>query len=83
MRLPRDLSGEDLAALLRRRYGYGIARQRGSHVTLSLTVEGGTHSVTVPLHRALRVGTLSGILADVAVHLGLSRDEVRTELFGN
>jgi len=30
MRLPRDLSGEDLAALLRRRYGYRLVRQRGS-----------------------------------------------------
>ena len=35
MRLPRDMSGEDLAALLRRRYGYRMVRQRGSHMTLT------------------------------------------------
>ena len=35
MRLPRDLSGEDLAALLRRRYGYRFVRQSGSHMTLA------------------------------------------------
>ena len=29
MRLPRDLSGRDLAALLRCHYGYDIARQTG------------------------------------------------------
>ncbi len=83
MRLPRDMSGGDLAAQLRRRYGYRIVRQRGSHMTLTVSVGGGTHSVTVPRHRALRVGTLSGIVADVAVHLGLTQDEVRAELFRN
>ena len=83
MRLPRDMSGEDLAALLRRCYGYRIVRQRGSHMTLTLTVGGVTHSVTVPRHRAVRVGTLSGIAADVAAHLDLTQDEVRGELFRN
>ncbi len=79
MRLPRDMSGEDLAALLRRRNGYRIVRQRGSHMTLTLTTGG----VTVPRHRAVKVGTLSGIAVDVAAHLGLTQDELRAELFGN
>ena len=83
MRLPRDMSGEALAAVLRRRYGYGIVRQRDSHMTLALTVEGGTHSVTVPRHRSFRVGTLSGIVAAVAAHLGLTQDEMRPVLFSN
>ena len=83
MRLPRDLSGEDLAALLRRRYGYRFVRQSGSHMTLTGIVGDVSHSVTVPRHRAIRVGTLSGILADVAAHLSVSQEEVRDELFGN
>ena len=83
MRLPRDLSGEDLATLLRRHYDYRIGRQKGSHMTLTRTVGGATHSVTVPLHRVVRMGTLSGILADVADHLGVAREEVRVELFGD
>ena len=41
MRLPRDMSGEDLAGQLRRRYGYQHVRQRGSHMTLTES-----HSVT-------------------------------------
>ena len=83
MRLPRNLSGEDLAVLLRRCYGYRLIRQRGSHMTLTRTGVGGAHSVTVPRHRTVRVGTLSGIVADVAAHLGVTQDEVRGELFGS
>ena len=74
MRLPRDLSGEDLAALLRRRYSYRLVRQQGSHMTLTGTVCGVSHSVTVPRHRTVRVGT---------AHLGVTQDEVRGRLFGN
>ena len=83
MRLPRDASGEEVAALLHRHYGYMTVRQRGSHMTLTATVDGVSHSVTVPRHRTLRVGTLSGIVAAVAAHLALTQDEVREELFGS
>ena len=38
MRMPRDLSVEELAALLRRQYGYRLVRQRGSHMTLGTTI---------------------------------------------
>jgi hypothetical protein len=34
------------------------------------------HRVTIPAHDALKVGTLNGILKDIAVHLGISRDEL-------
>jgi predicted RNA binding protein YcfA (HicA-like mRNA interferase family) len=80
MRLPRDLSGSDLARALSV-FGYRITRQTGSHLRLT-KIQGGEHHVTVPQHHALRVGTLSGILADVAEHLGLSREEVAERLFG-
>ena len=78
------MSGEDLAELLRRCYGVPHRSAKGQpHMTLTLTVGGVTHSVTVPRHRAVRVGTLSGIAADVAAHLDLTQDEVRGELFRN
>ncbi len=48
-----------------------------------LAIGGVKHSVTVPRHRAMRVGTLNGIVSDVAVHLGITKDEVRSELFGS
>jgi predicted RNA binding protein YcfA (HicA-like mRNA interferase family) len=80
MRLPRNLSGEELITALSR-LGYERTRQRGSHVRLT-TMENGRHDVTVPLHESLRVGTLSSILRDVAAHFGTSRDELLNRLFG-
>lgn len=32
------------------------------------TLEGGEHRVTIPRHDPLRVGTLAGILGEVAAH---------------
>ena len=79
MRLPRDLTGDDLIKALSR-LGYLPTRQRGSHVRLT-TNQNGNHDVTVPRSNPLRVGTLSAILLDVAGHFGLSRDELLTRLF--
>lgn len=80
MRLPRDVSGGELVRALRT-LGYEITRQSGSHVRLT-TQRGGEHHVTLPMHDPLRVGTLSGVLADVARHHGLARDELLEILFG-
>ena len=79
-RLPRDISGHQLAALLAA-YGYEITRQTGSHLRLT-TSTNGEHHVTVPAHDHLKVGTLSGILTEVARHLELSKAEVANRLFG-
>lgn len=79
MKLPRDLGGDALARALRR-FGYEVSRQTGSHLRLT-THEGGQHHVTIPRHKGLRVGTLAGILSDVAGHLGLTRDELARRLF--
>ena len=75
MRMPRDIDGDALAAFLRR-YGYEITRQRGSHIRLT-TQANGEHHLTIPLHRPLRVGTLAGILGEVAVHVGIDRVHAR------
>jgi predicted RNA binding protein YcfA (HicA-like mRNA interferase family) len=80
MRLPRDLSGEDLAKALGS-VGYEVTRQTGSHIRLT-TRRRGQHHITVPRHDAVRVGTLAAILADVAEHLGVGRDELMNDLFG-
>lgn len=72
MRLPRDLSGEDLSARLAV-LGYHITRQTGSHLRLT-TDRGGEHHITIPRHAALRIGTLSAIVSDVARHHRLDRD---------
>ena len=62
MRLPRDLSGEEMIQLLGRHYGYRLRRSRGSHKTSTLTTMTGQHSVTVPRHRYVRIGTLGQIV---------------------
>ena len=82
MRMPRNLSGMELAVLLRRRYGYNLTRQRGSHMRLTSTCMGFAHHVSVPRHNTLRVGTLDDILGDVAEYLEIGQDELMQELFG-
>ena len=47
MKLPRDLSGSEVARLLERHYGYRVARTKGSHMTLESVVGGRIHHVTV------------------------------------
>ena len=82
MKLPRDLSGPELATLLARHYGYRRTRTRGSHMTMTQTTESGSHSVTVPRNRTLRPGTLDAIVSEVASFAGLPKQDVRETLFG-
>lgn len=79
MKLPRDLSGSELARELQV-FGYRVTRQTGSHMRLT-TYERGEQHVTIPAHAALRVGTLAGILGDVAAHFELTREDVARKLF--
>ena len=80
MKLPRDMSGPDLIRLLAK-LGYTVTRQAGSHVRLT-TQERGEHHITIPTHDPLRIGTLATILAAVAAHQGVSRDELLNRLLG-
>ena len=80
MKLPRNLSGEELAQLLSR-YGYRIVRQTGSHMRLSSSIKGSTHRITIPRHKPLRVGTLNRILKEVAAYLEVDYQELIEELF--
>ena len=79
MRLPRDLSGNDLVKALGR-VGYQVTRQTGSHIRLTRN-SSGSHHVTVPAHDPLKVGTLAAILSDVAQNLEVSREELTRMLF--
>ena len=80
MKLPRDVSGADLAKRLGR-LEYAVTRQTGSHLRLTAS-EPKQHHVTIPNHDPLKVGTLAGILNEVAAHLEISRDELIQRLFG-
>ena len=80
MKLPRDLSGLELARALGK-LGYRLTRQTGSH--LRLTIEAPTqHHVTIPAHHPLKLGTLAATVGQVAEHLKLDRDELIRRLFG-
>ena len=79
--LPRDMSGDELVRLLRRRYGYRMVRQRGSHMRLVTNIKGPEHHVSVPRHNPLKVGTLHSIMARVAAYLEINQDELRRQLF--
>jgi len=80
LKLPRDLSGEELVRSLRR-HGYSVIRQTGSHIRLSSSIKGGEHHITVPAHKQLKIGTLAEILTNVAQYLEISRDALAQELF--
>jgi predicted RNA binding protein YcfA (HicA-like mRNA interferase family) len=80
MRLPRDLGGAELASLLST-YGYNVTRQTGSHLRLTSSLRGTEHHITIPRHAPLKVGTLSGILKDVAAYLDMDKQELIEELF--
>jgi predicted RNA binding protein YcfA (HicA-like mRNA interferase family) len=80
MKLPRDLSGLQFARLLKK-LGYEITRQTGSHLRLT-TNDRGQHHVTIPNHDPIKLGTLAGILGDVARHFEINRDELLQRLFG-
>jgi len=80
MKLPRDISGKELAKLLIR-YGYSVTRQTGSHLRLTTQV-GGEHHLTIPAHSSLRLGTLSAILSEVALHLKRDKSDLIKELWG-
>jgi len=79
MKLPREISGEELAKLLRK-YGYKITRQRGSHIRLTTTTKG-EHHITIPDHKYLKIGTLSSILSDIAIHFKVDKGDLIKELF--
>jgi predicted RNA binding protein YcfA (HicA-like mRNA interferase family) len=80
MKLPRDMGGEELAALLGR-YGYRITRQTGSHMRLTSTSKGFEHHITIPQHKPLKVGTLGSIVNEIAAYLEIEREELIKEVF--
>ncbi len=73
MKLPRDLDAGQLIKLLGR-IGYCVIRQTGSHIRLHCDEP--AHTITIPNHHPLRVGTLGSILSDVAAIRHIGRDEL-------
>jgi len=78
-KLPRNISGRQLAKALAK-FGYEITRQTGSHLRLTTTTNG-EHHVTIPDHNHLKVGTLSGILGEIAQHMESTKNEIIDQIF--
>jgi predicted RNA binding protein YcfA (HicA-like mRNA interferase family) len=64
-KLPRIPSKEAIRAL--ERLGFEQIRQTGSHVVMKKKTPNGDIGCVVPVHRELKIGTLSGILKQAQV----------------
>ncbi len=56
-----------------------MIRQTGSHIRVT-TQKNGTHSLTIPAHNPLKIGTLSSILNDVANHFSMTKETLLEHL---
>jgi predicted RNA binding protein YcfA (HicA-like mRNA interferase family) len=79
MKLPRDIGAQQLIKYLKP-LGYTLTRQTGSHIRLT-TSQHGEHHITIPNHDPIKIGTLSAILSDIAVHFNKTKEELIKELF--
>jgi predicted RNA binding protein YcfA (HicA-like mRNA interferase family) len=64
MKLPRGVSADRLIRALEK-LGYTVIRQKGSHIRL-VHQAAPTHSISVPNHDPLKIGTFHGVLVEVA-----------------
>ena len=64
-KLPRISSKKAIKAL--EKLGFQQVRQTGSHVVMKKITSDGQIGCVVPIHRELKVGTLSGILRQAKV----------------
>ncbi len=79
-KIPRDIGATELIKLFGKFYAYKTSRQTGSHIRLTTTLNG-EHHITIPNHNPIKLGTLSSILNDIAIHFQKTKQEVIEELF--
>ena len=80
MKIPRNVSGDELSRLLAQ-FGYVITRQTGSHMRLTSSFKSSEHHITIPRHTPLKIGTLNSILKDVESYLEIDRSTLVDKLF--
>ncbi len=64
-RLP-VVSGDDFVRILKK-FGYGVVRQKGSHVRLRHLTDPQRKPLTVPVHKTLKRGLLHRLLRDAQI----------------
>jgi predicted RNA binding protein YcfA (HicA-like mRNA interferase family) len=58
----KKISGKECVKMLCNKFGFTVARQKGSHIILKKETPAGTIGTVVPNHKELKIGTLKGIL---------------------
>jgi predicted RNA binding protein YcfA (HicA-like mRNA interferase family) len=79
MKLPRDLSGQSLIKHLSKNWGYQQVHQVGSHIILQ-TQQPTPHRIAVPAHNPLKIGTLNAILAAIAAHKNVAKEDILKDI---
>ena len=79
MKVPRSVNAKDLIKVLEQ-YGYILVRQGGSHIRMSKTIIDKKHSVTIPNHNPMKIGTFQKIAKEVCVFNKLSVKEFYSKL---
>jgi predicted RNA binding protein YcfA (HicA-like mRNA interferase family) len=79
MKTPRDITANDFAKALKP-FGYEIVRQKGSHIRIKTELNG-EHYETIPNHKPIKIGTLSGILNNIAEHFDMTKEELIEQIF--
>jgi len=80
MKIPRDISSDNLIQLLKR-YDYKITHQTGSHLRLTSNNKNTEHHITIPKHKDLKIGTLNNILKDISGYLEIDKENLIKNLF--
>jgi predicted RNA binding protein YcfA (HicA-like mRNA interferase family) len=81
LKIPRDLSADELVKSLRK-LGYIVTRQKGSHIRLTTQINKGLHHITIPNHNPIKIGTLNNIINDLVSIHKIPKDEVITLIGG-
>jgi predicted RNA binding protein YcfA (HicA-like mRNA interferase family) len=66
------VSGKKLIKALQK-IDYNVIRQKGSHIQMQLESEQGIHTITIPLHDEITLGTLNDIVGKVSLWTGINK----------
>ncbi|MBC8387593.1 MAG: type II toxin-antitoxin system HicA family toxin [Actinobacteria bacterium] len=55
MKIPRDISSDNIIQLLKK-YDYKVTRQTGSHIRLTSNIKEIEHNITIPKQKELKIG---------------------------
>jgi predicted RNA binding protein YcfA (HicA-like mRNA interferase family) len=79
MKLPRNISGDQLADYICKHWGYTRIKQVGSHIMLRTEIPSRSKQV-IPAHTPMRIGTFSKILGQIAAHKQVTREDILRDL---